>query len=64
MLISRAETQESDPILSEFLNLLASDLSHNPSRLTALDSNLANRVKLLVSDVDIDLDSSLSDLDD
>lgn len=64
VLISRAETQESDPILGEFLNLLASDLSHNPDRLTALDRSLANRVKTLVADVDIDLDSSLDDEDD
>lgn len=64
VLISRAEMQESDPVLAEFLNLLANDLSHNPDRLTALDSNLANRVKTLVSDIDIDLDSPLSDLDD
>jgi antitoxin PrlF len=61
VLISRAEKQESDPVLGEFLNLLASDLSNNPNRLTALDRNLAKRVKTLVSDIDIDLDSPLSD---
>lgn len=64
VLISRAEKQESDPVLAEFLNLLASDLSHNPDRLTALDRNLASRVKTLVSGVDIDLDSPLADEDD
>ncbi len=64
VLISRAETQESDPILGEFLNLLANDLSHTPNRLTALNSDLAGRVKTLVSDVDIDLDSPLADEDD
>ena len=64
VLISRAETQESDPVLGEFLNLLSNDLSDRPNRLTALDGNLANRVKALVSDVDIDLDSPLADEDD
>jgi len=61
VLISRAKIQESDPILGEFLSLLASDLSHN---LTPLDSHLAARVKTLVSDVNIDLDSPLLDEDD
>jgi len=64
VVISRAEMSESDPVLGEFLNLLASDLSHNPDRLTALDRNLATRMKQLTSDVDIDLDRPLLDQDD
>jgi len=64
VLISRAEIQESDPVLGEFLNLLAGDLASNPNRLTALDSNLAGRVRNLVSGVEIDLNSSLSDEDE
>jgi len=64
VLISRAETQESDPVLGEFLSLLASDLGQNPHRITALDSDFADRVKTLVSDVDIDLDRPLTDEDD
>ena len=64
VLISRAETDKADPILDEFLNLLAGDLSNNPSRLTALDGNLADRAKTLVSGVDIDLDTALSDEDE
>jgi antitoxin PrlF len=64
VLISRAETDKNDPVLDEFLNLLASDLSHNPGRLTALDSNLADRAKTLVSGVDIDLNAALSDEDE
>ncbi|PHS24954.1 MAG: regulator [Methylophaga sp.] len=64
VLISRAETDDADPVLDGFLNLLASDLSHNPSRLTALDSNLANRAKILVSGIDIGLNAALSDEDE
>jgi len=64
VLISRAKIQESDPILGEFLTLLASDLSHNPERLTSLGSHLADRIKSLVSDVNIDLDRPLLDEDD
>lgn len=64
VLISRAKIQESDPILGGFLNLLASDLKHNPERLTALDSDLADRAKTLTSDVNIDLGSALLDEDD
>lgn len=62
--ISRAETQDNDPVLGEFLNLLASDLASNPNRLTALDNELANRIKPLVSDIDVDLNSPLADEDD
>jgi len=64
VLISRAEKQECDPVLGEFLNLLASDLSNNPNCFTALDSHLANRVRTLVSGVDIDLDKPLPDEED
>lgn len=64
VLISRAEMQESDPILGEFLNLLTNDLSNNPNHLTVLGSNLASRVSDLVSGVEIDLDSTLSDEDE
>ena len=42
----------------------ANDLSHTPNRITALNSDLASRMKTLVSDVDIDLDSPLADEDD
>lgn len=62
--ISRADSEENDPVLGEFLNFLANDLSDNPNRLTALDSNRANRAKSLVAGVTIDLDSPLSDEDD
>ena len=64
VLISRVDTEKNDPVLAEFLNLLASDLSDNPNRLTALDSNLANRAKSLVASISIDLDDPLSDEDD
>ena len=64
VLISRAETDEADPILDEFLNLLASDLSHNPSRVSALDSSLVDRANILVSGIDVDLNAALSDEDE
>jgi len=64
VLISRAKIQESDPVLGEFLNLLASDLNHHPERLSALDSHLADKLTSLVSGVNIDMDSALLDEDD
>lgn len=64
VLISRAEDDESDPVLSDFLNFLANDLSENPNRLTTIDRNLTNHIQELVSDVEIDLNSPLADKDE
>ena len=64
VLISRADKTESDPILGEFLNFLARDIAKNPQHLQAISSGLVGRVQSLVSEVDLDLDASLSDEDE
>lgn len=64
VLISRADKTESDPILGEFLNFLARDIEKNPQHLQAISSGLVSRVQSLVSEVDLDLDASLSDEDE
>ena len=64
VIISRANQAENDPVLAKFLTFLADDISQNPQNVSAIDSNLLDRVRPLVSDVEIDLDSPLSDEDE
>lgn len=64
VLISRVEDSESDPVLGNFLNFLANDISNNPTHLTALSRDFANHIQELVSDVEIDLNSPLADEDE
>ena len=64
VIMSRANQAENDPVLAEFLTFLANDISQNPQNVSAIDSNLLDRVRPLVSDVKIDLDSPLSDEDE
>ena len=62
--MSRANQAENDPVLAKFLTFLADDISQNPQNVSAIDSSLLDRVRPLVSDVEIDLDSPLSDEDE
>jgi len=64
VIMSRANQTEDDPVLAKFLTFLADDISQNPQNVSAIDSNLLDRVRPLVSDVEIDLDSPLSDEDE
>ena len=64
VLISRVEDGENDPVLGDFLNFLANDISHNPNHLTALSRDLTEHLHELVSDVEIDLNSPLADEDE
>ena len=64
VIMSRANQAEDDPVLAKFLTFLANDISQNPQNVSAIDSNLLDRVRPLVSDVEIDLDSQLSDEDE
>ncbi|QTA83081.1 putative toxin-antitoxin system, toxin component, PrlF [Desulfonema limicola] len=64
VLMSRANKNEEDPVLAQFLTFLANDISQNSHNVSAIDSDLLDRVSFLVSDVEIDLDSPLSDKDE
>ena len=64
VLISRVENSENDPVLGDFLNFLANDISNNPNHLTALSRDLTKHIQELVSDVEIDLNSPLADEDE
>jgi antitoxin PrlF len=59
--ISRVSQTENDPILKPFLDLLAQDIEHNPQRLQPISSDLIDRIRSLVSDVDVDLNESIDE---
>ena len=63
VIMSRANQAENDPVLAKFLTFLADDISQNPQNVSAIDSSLLDRVRPLVSAVEIDLDRPLSDED-
>ncbi|MBU3697799.1 type II toxin-antitoxin system PrlF family antitoxin [Dechloromonas sp.] len=50
-------------VLEEFLVFLAKDLSTHPDQLQSVDTEFVQRVKLLVSDVHVDLDAPLKEED-
>ena len=64
VIMSRANQPEDDPVLAKFLTFLADDICQNPQNVRAVDANLLDRVRPLVSDVEIDLDCSLFDEDE
>ena len=55
VIMSRANQAENDPVLSKFLIFLANDISQNPQNVSSIDSNLLDRVRPLVFNVEIDL---------
>ena len=64
ILISRADQDENDPVLAQFLTFLANDIIQNPGNVSSIGSDLVGRIRPLVSDVEPDLNSPLSDEDD
>ena len=64
VVISRAEGQESAPVLGEFLSFIARDMKAHPERLEPLSASMRESVDALVEGVEIDLDSPLLDEDE
>ena len=58
--IARAEDENNDPLLGQFLNFLGRDIHQNPQHLQSISSDLVNRIQALVAGVDIDLDAPLA----
>jgi antitoxin PrlF len=54
--IARAEDANNDPLLGQFLNFIAIDIQANPQHIRQVNSDLVDRVRSLVSNVDVDLD--------
>ena len=61
VLLSKAEQEESDPVLDSFLTFLAQDIQSHPQNLAAVSPNLAQHLHSLTEEVDIDLDAALED---
>ncbi len=64
VLLSRADQNETDPALGEFLTFLTNDIQQNPQRLEAVTPELVSRIQNLVGDIEIDLDAHLNDMDE
>jgi len=65
VMLTRAEVAETnDPALDAFLSFLARDISIHPERLQAMDPAFVQQMHSLVEDVEVDLDSPLSDEDE
>jgi len=62
--ISRKDQNENDTVLTNFLTFLANDISRNPKNVSSIGSDLVDRIRPLVSDVDPVLNSPLADEDD
>ena len=62
--ISRAEDENNDPLLGQFLNFLATDIQANPQHVRQVSSDLVARIRSLVSNIDLDLDAPLTDDDE
>lgn len=61
VVLSRADaTDGDDPVLGQFLELLARDVVEHPERVRAVDAGLMQRLSELVGDVTVDLNARLS----
>ena len=64
VLLSRANQNQEDPVLNGFLNFIAHDIQKNPQHVKAISTELVARVQNLIDDVEVDIDSPLSEEDD
>lgn len=60
VLMTRADSDDEDPVLGQFLDFIARDVATHPERLRSLDQGLLNRIQALVGLGEIDLDAPLS----
>jgi antitoxin PrlF len=61
VILSRADSAESDPVLEKFLDFIAQDIATHPQALQAINGNLVSHIQSLVAGVEVDLDAPLSD---
>ena len=59
--LSKMEENKDDPIIDRFLDFIANDIRQHPQHLSSINQSLFNRIESLVSDVEFDLNESLSD---
>jgi len=62
VVLTRAgDTEADDPVLRQFLDLLAHDISTHPDRLQSVSGSFVQRVQSLVGGVGVDLNAPLSE---
>ena len=54
-----SETPGEDPVVSRFLHFLEVGVHYRPDRLKAVDFHLLTRIKLLVDQMEVDLNAPL-----
>jgi len=59
VVLTRATPEVDDPVLGQFLGLLARDMATQPERLQSVSSDFVHRVQSLVREVNVDLDAPL-----
>lgn len=64
VLITRAEKANDDPAIEEFLSFIAKDIQKHPENVMAINKELYNKIKTLVSGIEIDLNKHLLDEDE
>ena len=63
VLISKDIVNQEDRAMESFLNFLDTDIRNNPQNIKPVTSEMAERYLSLVSDFDLDMDSTLPDED-
>ncbi len=64
VLMRATKGDHNDPVLNQLLDFLAQDIAANPERLQAIKDSLADRLKSLVGNVDVDLNAPQSENDE
>ena len=64
VLMSRADQDEADSVLTSFLSFLANDIQANPQQLKVATPELVTRIQNRVGAIEVDLDAPLVDEDE
>lgn len=59
--VLRQEDKQDDPVVSQFLNFLESDMKNNPQNIHAVPVSLWESTKALTAGVGVDLDAPFTD---
>ncbi len=62
--VGLSRSDESDPVLGEFLSFIATDIKNNPTHIKTISPTLLERARNLVAGMTLDLDEALSDEND
>ena len=62
--LSRVQQDEADPALNSFLLFLGDDIQNHPERIQPLSASMKDSAASLITDVEIDLDTPLSEDDE